>query len=76
MTVGELIGKLRSFNPSLPVVTPGFDESGINLVTQVQEIQIVERIGPRGTYQSQYLEPEDSRAQPNQPATPAVYLNW
>lgn len=40
ITVGELIEKLRAFDPALPVVTPGFDESGFNHIGEPESITI------------------------------------
>lgn len=41
MTVHELIEKLNTFDPSLRVVTPGFDESNLDDVETVEEIFVI-----------------------------------
>lgn len=41
MTVAELIQRLASFDPTLPVVTGGFDEGGCDPLNSFEIVEIV-----------------------------------
>jgi hypothetical protein len=41
MTIEQLVNKLRGFDPSLRVVTPGFDESDLEDVTTVELVRVL-----------------------------------
>jgi hypothetical protein len=41
MTVAELIERLQQFPPEARVVTPGFDENGLDDVEEVVEVAVI-----------------------------------
>lgn len=41
MTVGDLIDILKTFDPALPVVTPGFDEAYLDDVAEVKTVGVI-----------------------------------
>ncbi len=49
MTVAELIEKLKALPQDLPVVTPGFDESGFVEVADPEVLEVRHLAGPRST---------------------------
>jgi hypothetical protein len=46
MTVGELMALLRHFDPTLRVVTPGFDEAGIEDISEPEIIGVRFDVNP------------------------------
>lgn len=56
MTVEELIEKLKQFDQSLPVVTPGFDESGIEDIGEPRQVEVGEYISTSFTSEVRFTD--------------------
>lgn len=57
MTVADLIARLQQFDPALPVVVSGFDESGFDNLETIKVVEIV-RVAEERSHSGQFEEPE------------------
>jgi hypothetical protein len=71
ITVSELIKMLEQFDPDLPVVTAGFDESGVDYIDAPELVEIVIGYGPAGHTGQHKLAKDGDRN-----SVPAVWINF
>lgn len=58
MTVADLIARLQQFDPALPVVVSGFDESGFDYLETLKVVEIV-RIAEARSHSGQFEAPDE-----------------
>lgn len=78
MTVGQLIEKLKGFDPNLRAVTPGFDESGIDDIKVVELADVIfnDHI-TKGSHSGRHDSVEHYHSDGKMAnATTAVLINW
>jgi hypothetical protein len=72
ITVGELIKMLEQFDPMLPVVTSGFDESDVDYIDKPELVQIVVDAGHGGGHCGEHKLAEES----DRDSVPAVWIDF